>query len=398
MATLTRVLGWEHLQLAEDSVQDAFVTALKQWPYSGSPENPRAWILRVARNRACDQLRRAGRWHEKKVVVERGLRAQLEWRDGDRREGWFAREIRDDQLAMIFACCDPVLARDAQIALTLKIVCGFSVAEIARAFVTKKETIAQRVVRAKRALRRSAGSPRIPSPAELPERLDAVLEALYLLFNEGYDPHRGEALVRQELCVEAIRLAELLADHQATATAKLHALAALLYFQGARLRSRSDGRDVVLIAEQDRAAWDSLWLRRGLEHLSRSARGDLLTEYHLQAEIASCHSLAPSWEATDWKRIASCYDQLFRIRPSPIVRLNRAVATWQISGPEVALGEIEKGQLGARLDDYCPYHATRGQLLAELGRNERAARAFAKASSLTESEPMKRFFARRMQS
>jgi RNA polymerase sigma-70 factor (ECF subfamily) len=325
------------------------------------------------------------------------LRAQLEWRDGDRREGWFAREIRDDQLAMIFACCDPALARDSQVALTLKIVCGFSVAEIARAFLTAEKTIAQRLVRAKRTLRAAAGTPRIPEPGELPPRLESVLETLYLLFNEGYDPYRGERLVREELCAEAIRLVELLAEHEATATPELHALAALLYFQGARLRARSDARgEVTLLADQDRNRWHGPWLRRGLEHLSASARGSEISQYHLQAEIASCHSLAPSWNATDWRRIAACYEQLLLRRASPVIQLNRAVVTHQIEGPAAALLEIDRLELEQRLGSYCPFHATRAHLLAELGRGDDAVTAFSTAIALTESEPIRRFFARRI--
>ena len=394
VASLTRILGWEHLDLVEDAVQDAFVTALRQWPFGERPRNPSGWLMRVAKNRALDGLRRGQRWQQKRQELEADLERLSAVRPGDPREGWFANELRDAQLSMVFACCDPYLPAEQQIALTLKMVGGFSVGEIARAFLSSKSTIAQRLVRAKRRLRARSGRPCMPSPAQLPGRLSVVLEALYLLFNEGYDASKGDSVVRQDLCGEAMRLCELLSVHGPTATPEVHALASLFCFQAARLQTRCDGAgDLILIAEQDRSLWDRGLIERGARHLRDSARGDAISAYHLQAEIASLHALAASYDQTDWRRILRCYDDLVRVQPSPVTRLNRLIALAQARNVQAALTELRASSLPDELGDYYPLHATRGMLLRAIGRGGDAAQSYERAEKLATSEPVKRFLA-----
>lgn len=395
VATLTRVLGFGELDLVEDAVQDALVQALRRWPFSGVPDNPTAWLIQVAKNRALDTLRRRGTWRQKADQIEAALR-KAEREAGGPSAG-FEGELRDDALRMIFACCHPSLSRDAQVALTLKTVGGFSVAELGRAFLVPTATLAQRLLRAKQRLRQAGTELEIPAPAELPARTDAVLEVVYLMFNEGYSPGEGETAVRADLCDEAIRLAELLADHPLAGTPKACALAALLLFQGSRLAARSDpAGELLLLPEQDRSLWDRDRIARGVRRLGEAARGDALTGYHLQAEIAACHAMAPSDAATDWRRILECYDALLRLDPSPIAALNRAVAVARVDGPEAGLDAVEALDGHRELRSYYPAHATRGQLLERLGRREAARAAYRRALELTSSAPVRRLCERRL--
>jgi RNA polymerase sigma-70 factor (ECF subfamily) len=394
-ATLTRVLGIEHLDLVEDVVQDAFVQAMRRWPGSGVPDNPGAWILRVAKNRAIDILRRQGRWREKRDELERSILPE------DIRPGgppvFFSDAIEDDELRLIFATCHPALSRDAQVALTLKTAGGFGTAEIARAFLTSKATVAQRIVRAKRALREGQVPLEIPSADDMPARLDAALEVLYLMFSEGYEATSGDALVRAELCGEAIRLAEMLAAHPRVGGPAVHALVALFLFQAARLPTRTDrGGDLLPLDRQDRAGWDRRLIRRALEHQRRSAAGSELSPYHLQSEIASCHTLAPTFEDTDWPRILRCYDALMDLAPSPVVALNRAVAVAHAHGPDAGLAALESIPHDPALADYPPRWAVEGELLARAGRLDAAERALVSAVNVARSEPVRRHLSDRL--
>lgn len=315
VATLTRIFGPEHLNLAEDVVQDTMIKALREWTYRGVPRTPDAWIMQVAKHGALDALRR-----------ERGLRerhgeiaAALERRssDGSVTAAVLDSELRDDQLRMIFTCCHPAISREARVALTLKTLGGFGVPEIARAFLVPEATIAQRLVRARRAIKQGHIPFEVPDAAELPTRLDSVLDVLYGLFNEGYGAHAGEDLVRHELCAEAIHLTALLAEHPAGNMAKVHALLALMLLQASRLPARTDENgDLLLLEDQDRQLWDRDMLAAGMRELARSGGGDELSEFHLQAGIAACHALAPSYEETDWRRILASYDALLAIRPA----------------------------------------------------------------------------------
>ncbi|MCH9649361.1 MAG: sigma-70 family RNA polymerase sigma factor [Deltaproteobacteria bacterium] len=390
VSTLTRAFGLPNLSLAEDVVQEAFIAALKNWPFQGVPENPAAWVLRVARNKALDVLRRQGNWKDKSPAVQSSFRT-LEGM-GSSEEPRFAQELRDDRLRLMFACCHPCIPQNSRTALILKTVGGFSTSEIGRAFLTRGTTIAQRLVRAKRHIRSEGLRLEIPSSEQLPELLPNVLEVLYLMFNEGYSSHQGEALVRRELCSEAIRLCELLAEHPATQTPETEALAALFLLQGARLPARSDGDgDLILLPMQDRRLWNAEMIGQGLEYLGRSARGQKISTYHLQAEIAACHAMATDYENTDWASILRAYDDLQRLTPSPVIALNRAVALAEVKGPKAALEILEKIQHQPTMADYYPLHASLGALYKRLGKRHLAQDHFRRALELTISQPVRRF-------
>jgi len=395
VATLTRIFGFEHLDAIQEAVQDAFVQALRRWPFEGTPHNPSAWLIQVAKNRLLDRLRRSQRWERKRGEIEQALGASTAGL-GSGQPG-FADELRDDTLGMIFACCHPGLPRPGQVALTLRVVGGFSLSEIARAFLAREEAIAQRLRRARQRLRELGVRPGMPPPEELGPRLDAALAVPYLMFNEGYSALSGDELVRADLCHEAIRLVELLAAHPRVGAPRVHALAALLLFQASRLPARCGAdQELLLLEDQDRTRWDRRLIARGLEHFRRSAGGTELSAYHLEAEIASCHALAPSPGETDWGRVLSAYDALLERQPSPVVALNRAIAVAHLRGPEAGLEEIEELRHVRVLRHYHPLHATRGELLRRVGRHREAVDAFREAQALTSSEPVRRFLARRI--
>jgi RNA polymerase sigma-70 factor (ECF subfamily) len=391
VATLTRVFGAEHLSLAEEVVQEALVAALQQWGLRGVPDNPRGWLFQVARNRALDQLRRDASFRGK----ERDIAVALTNAASD--EARFAHELRDDQLRMMLMCCHPSIPKDSRIALTLKTVGGFSVDEIARAFLTKKETIAQRIVRAKRSIREEHLRLDFPSARELPERLESLLEVLYLLFNEGYSAHAGEDLVRADLCTEAIRLTRQLVEHPATAAPQCHALLALMLLQAARLPARVDAAgELATLEEQDRARWDQPMIAEGLRELGRSAAGERVTAYHVEAAIASCHAIAPSFEETDWAEIVGHYDDLLAIKPSPVVALNRAIAVAMAEGPRAGIAAIESIAAHPSLRDYLPLATTLGELWLRSGDLREAAAHFRRALELPGTMIEKRFVLRKL--
>lgn len=395
VASLTGLFGLEHLQAVEDAVQDAHVQALRLWPYRGMPDDPGAWLAAVARNRVLDRLRRRGTWRGKVPEIERTVLAMSGTPATDATR--FEAELDDDQLRLTFACCHPAIPRTGQVALTLKTVGGFGIAEIARAFLVRESTVAQRLVRAKRRLRDSGAQLEVPPPAELPSRLDAVLEVVYLLFNEGYSALEGATAVRTDLCHEAMRLSSLLAAHPSTGAPRVHALAALLHFQGSRLGSRTDAHgELLLLEEQDRGSWDGAAIAKAVEHLRASAKGDDLSTYHLEAEIAACHTLAPEFARTDWGRIVECYDRLLAIGSSPVVALNRAIALRHGAGLAPALAEIERLATEPALASYFPYWAARGELLREAGRDAEASSAYRRALGLSASAPVRRFLIRRL--
>lgn len=392
VATLTRVFGAAHLSLAEEVVQEALIAAMQQWSRRGVPANPRGWLFHVARNRALDHLRREASLARKEPELAAAFR---ECAAED--EPLFAHELRDDQLRMMLMCCHPAIPAESRIALTLKTVGGFSVDEIARAFLTKKETIAQRIVRAKRFIREEAIPMEMPSRAELPARLQSLLEVLYLLFNEGYSAHAGEDLVRGELCAEALRLVGQLVDHPATSFPQTHALHALVLLQSARLPSRTDAAgELATLAEQDRGRWDRALLAEGLRAFGRSAGGEHLTAYHVEAAIASCHAVASSFEATDWHAIAAHYDELLQMKPTAVVALNRAVAIAMTEGPEAGLRAIGEIKAIVSLRHYLPLPATLGELCFRAGDREGAAKHFTRALELPSTLPEKRFLLRKL--
>jgi RNA polymerase sigma-70 factor, ECF subfamily len=395
LATLTHILGLENLDLAEEVVQEALLQALRQWRFHGVPGNPRAWLVRTAHNKALDLLRRQASLRRKAYHLEQRLKDRQSRLDAT--NPLDAGELEDEQLAMIFMCCNPALPKEARVALTLKTVSGFSVAEIARAFLSEERTIAQRLVRAKTRIKEAGIALALPLPGEIPSRLDSVLQVLYLLFNEGYGAHTGANLVREDLCGEAIRLTQLLTSRTDTGLPKAQALLALFYLQAARLEARVDGEgNLLLLAEQERSQWDEALLARGVEQLERAAHGDELSEYHLQAAIASVHAMSASFADTDWQRIVELYDQLLAVAPSPVVALNRAVAQSMLEGPESALDTLEKLCTEATMKNYYLLPAVRADCLRRLGRSAEAAACYHEALTYPCSEPERRFLLRRI--
>jgi len=384
VSTLTRIFGPEHLPLAEEVVQESLITALTQWSFHGVPENPAGWLFRVARNKALDQIRRQKSFEDKAADIRESL-SRVD-------------DATDDTLAMMFMCCHPAIPEESRIALTLKTVGGFSVEEIARAFLTQKATIAQRLVRAKRMIRETQIPMEMPSGSDLAERLASLLKAIYLMFNEGHSAHEGDALVRVELCQEAIRLSTLLAEHPSTRRPAVHALLALMLLQAARLPARIDGAgEITLLAEQDRSRWDHAMIARGMRYLDASASGDSITTYHVEAAIAACHAAAPTFGETDWPRIVSLYDELLAMQPSPVAALNRAVAIAMAEGPRAGIDAIESIASRNSLRDYPLLYSTLGELWLQSGDRTRAAAEFERALALPSTMPEKRFLLRKLE-
>lgn len=396
IASLTRLFGVQNLALAEDVVQDAFCRALEVWKFRGAPENPSAWLMATAKNRALDVLRRGHtvRTYEPELgrllQSERALAPTVE-------ELFTDDAIEDEQLRMMFACCHPRLSEEAQVALILNILCGFSVQEIASAFVSSHAAVEKRITRAKKVLASSKKVFNITDTADYSSRLPAVHQALYLLFNEGYHGASPEAAVRAGLCHEAIRLAALLLQRPLSATPVTHALAALMCLDAARLPARLSGSGELLsLFEQDRSLWDRQLIADGLKLLELSAAGPELSEYHIEAAIASIHVMARSVEDTDWRQIASLYNQLMATLPSPIVALNRAIAIAQHQGPERGLEEIRRIAGADRLAGYPFYHAALGEFELRSDRNEIAREHFTKALALARNPMEREFFDRRI--
>ena len=395
IAWLTRIFGPSHLDLAEEVVQDALVKALQQWPYSGVPENPGGWLFRVARNGALDVLRRNAAFRDRASAIA----ADLQRTPDPPVPGDAA--VDDDELRMVFMCCHPSLARDARVALSLKTVGGFSVAEIARAFLTAESTIAQRLVRAKRALREHQIPFDLPHGSDLNARAESVLEVIYLLFNEGYGAHAGEDLIRRDLCGEALRLGRLaaLSPEVAGNAPAAHALVALMAFQAARLPARVDANgEMVLLEDQDRTRWDHSLVALGFAHFERSAEGPAISPYHLQAAIAAVHAGAATPADTRWPEILSLYDQLLALQPSPIVALNRAVALSRVAGPSAALASLDGLDREPALANYYLLPSVKAGLLAALGRPRAAADAYRLALERPCTEPERRFLLKRLTS
>jgi RNA polymerase sigma-70 factor (ECF subfamily) len=391
VATLTRVFGVDNLGLAEDVVQEALIRALQTWPYHGVPDNPAAWIMRASRNLALDQVRRGRRFREKMPAIVAAL-------GGDGADGAAGgHEVPDDRLRMLFVCCHPAIPAESQVALALKVLGGFSAAEIASAFLATEAAIAKRLTRARHQLREAGVSFAIPEGPELSERLGSVLRSLYLLFNEGYKASSGDRLVREDICREAIRLTGLLAAHPAGDRPPAHALLALMLLNAARLPARLDaGGGLLLLREQDRSRWDQAMIARGMFHLARSATGDSAGEYHLQAAIAACHCAAPGYEATDWRKILALYDRLAALDPSPVVALNRAVAVAEVRGPQAGLDALAGVAGSGALGQYCHFHAVLGELEARLSHAPEASVHFRRALELAATGSERAFLADRL--
>jgi RNA polymerase sigma-70 factor (ECF subfamily) len=376
-ARLVRDVG-----LAEDLAQEALVAALEQWQESGVPANPGAWLMATAKHRGIDLLRRAD-VHQRKTE-ELGRDAELRSRDTGDLAAAVDDPFDDDLLRLIFTACHPMLSTDARVALTLRLLCGLTTKEIARAYLASESTVAQRIVRAKRTLSAARVPFEVPGRDELRERLTSVLEIVYLIFNEGYSPTTGEALVRPELLEEALRLGRILAE-LLPREAEVHGLASLMELQASRTRARiSPSGDQVLLLDQDRSRWDWVLVGRGLAALERAyATGGPIGPYTLQAGIAACHARARVPEDTDWERIAALYDGLAQLMPSPVVELNRAVAIGMAFGPQAALEIVDALQAERALDGYHLLPTVRGDLLEKLGRRGEARAEFERAAVMT---------------
>jgi RNA polymerase sigma factor (sigma-70 family) len=384
IAGLARMVG--DVGLAEELAQDALVIALEQWPASGVPDNPGAWLMATAKHRAIDTLRRRTRYTQKLEALARdpSLTRQADEPDLD---AALDDHIGDDLLRLIFTACHPVLSTEARVALTLRLLGGLSTEEIARAFLVPEPTVAQRIVRAKRTLATKGVPFELPAPADLPGRLASVLEVIYLVFNEGYSATAGEDWMRPALCEEALRLGRILVGLLPDEP-EVHGLVALMELQASRIRARTDATGApVLLADQDRRRWDRLLIRRGLEALGRAdALGGALGPYTLQAEIAACHARPRTPEDTDWVRIAALYRVLAHLSPSPVVELNRAVAVGMVAGPAKGLAITDTLLRERALERYPQLPAVRGDLLAKLGRLDEARQEFERAAALTRNQ------------
>jgi RNA polymerase sigma-70 factor (ECF subfamily) len=396
VATLTRALGSRHLALAEDAVQDALMTALQQWPFRGVPDSPQAWLYQVARNRALDRLRHGRIVDEKEPDLTREsatveLPAAAPLLKGE------LPPMDDDQLGLLFLTCHPSLPAEARVALALKLAGGFSVGEIARAFLSQDSTIAQRLVRAKRALRDEDVGFGMPDPGDLGERVDSVIDAVYLMFNEGYAATSGDQLVRDDVAFEAIRLTRMLAAHPATVSPRVWALLALMLLHAARFPARVDSEGTLfLLRDQDRALWNRALIGEGLVALDRSASGDTISALHLEAGIAACHAAAPSWASTDWREIAGLYDELLALTQSPVVAVNRAIAVSRLDGPLSGLAALEAIDNRQALERYPLLPAIQAELWREAGDVDRAAACYRAALGLARSTPEQRWLTSRL--
>jgi RNA polymerase sigma factor (sigma-70 family) len=396
VAALTRIFGVHNLALAEDVVQDAFCRALEVWKFRGVPDSPSAWLMATAKNRALDVLRRQRT--AQTFAPELGRLIESEWTLAPAVEELFTADaIQDGLLRMMFSCCHPGLSEEAQVALILNILCGFSVDEVANAFVSSHAAIEKRIPRAKKVL---AGSKRLfdtAAPADFSARLPAVQRALYLLFNEGYHGASPASAVRFELCHEAMRLAALLLQHPRGATPASYALSALMCLSAARLPARIDAAgNLRSLFEQDRSLWDRKLRAEGLKLLELSATGSELSEYHVEAAIAAAHAATPRAEDTNWAAIVSLYDKLMTLQPSPIVALNRAIAIAQRDGPERGLAAIDAIADRNRLSAYPFYPAARGELELKRGSYETARAHFQAAVALARNPMERQFLQHRM--
>ena len=385
IAVLSKLLGLQNIETAQDIVQDALVQAMKSWGFNGLPENPSAWLYRVAKNKAIDYLRRERKFKE--ISPQYGYLLKSEYTLTPTVNKFFlADEIQDSQLQMIFACCHPSIAPESQIALGLKILCGLSVGEIARAFLTNEETIAKRIYRAKEKFKSENIELEMPPAKELPHRLNGVLQSLYLLFSEGYKSSHPDYLIREDLCEEAIRLTYLLTLNTTTHQPRTNALLSLMCFQASRLRARLDDKgSIILLKNQDRTKWYQPLMKKGFMYLDAAFANDSVqtSNYHLEAVIASLHAEAPSFEATDWKTIYGLYDALYSLHPNPVVALNKAIAAAYALDKETALAQM----LNIKdLEDYYLYYTSIGELYFELNNKTEAKKYFQKALALTPSK------------
>ena len=392
LATLVRLLG--DLDLAEEAMHEAFAAALESWPQIGIPDKPRPWLISTARFKAIDAMRRRARFNG----AQRDLVAHMESRVNDApggNEETGDEEIEDDRLRLIFTCCHPALPPEGQVALTLREICGLTTEEIARAFLVTPATLAQRIVRAKAKIRETPIPYEVPTPQELPERLDAVLQVVYLVFNEGYSASAGAEVTRAEITGEAIRLGRLLAGLQPEP--EVNGLLALMLLQESRRAARtSPAGELILLEHQDRALWNHEQIAEGVGLVEKALSSRRFGPYTLQAAIAAVHAEAESTAATDWRQIVALYNQLVRIHPSPVAYLNRSVAIAMCDGPEAGLKHIDAVLEHGELANYYLAHSARADMYRRLGRTAEARSAYEKALALTQQEPERQFLQERI--
>ncbi len=390
LATLVRLLG--DLDLAEESMHEAFAAALESWTLAGVPDKPRPWLISTARFKAIDAMRRRARFDG----VERDLIAHIEGRISETEAPLDDEEIEDDRLRLIFTCCHPALPPEGQVALTLREICGLTTEEIARAFLVTPATLAQRIVRAKAKIRETPIPYEVPTPQELPERVDAVLQVIYLVFNEGYSAAAGAEVTRAELTGEAIRLGRLLTELQPEPEV-IGLLSLMLLHESRRAARTSPTGELILLENQDRALWNREQIAEGVALVERALNSRRFGAYTLQAAIAAVHAEAESTAATDWRQIVALYNQLVRIHPSPVAHLNRAVAIAMRHGPEAGLKHIDAVLAHGELANYYLAHSARADMCRRLGRTAEARASYEKALALTQQEPERHFLARRLE-
>ena len=402
LATLIRLLG--DFDLAEEAMHEAFAAALSLWPTSGVPGNPRPWLISTARFKAIDTLRRRARFDASQDELVHYLEAQGSSAEtsNSNAEGSLAdQSLEDDRLRLIFTCCHPSLAPEARVALTLREVCGLTTEEIAKAFLTTPSTLAQRIVRAKAKIREARIPYEVPTPQELPERLGAVLQIIYLVFNEGYSAAAGAEVTRAELTGEAIRLGRLLLELQPApegVSPEIMGLLSLMLLQESRRAARtSPTGELILLENQDRSLWNREQIAEGIALLEKALKSRRFGSYTLQAAIAAVHAEAESMAATDWRQIVALYDRLLQIQPSPVVQLNRAVAIAMRDGPEAGLAQIDAILEQGELANYYLAHSARADMYRRLGRTVEARASYEKALALTQQEPERQFLARRLE-
>jgi RNA polymerase sigma-70 factor, ECF subfamily len=399
LATLIRLLG--DFDLAEEAMHEAFAAALSVWPRSGVPDNPRPWLISTARFKAIDTLRRRARFDASQDELVHYLEAQWSSAEKSKEKGSLEDDhLEDDRLRLIFTCCHPSLAPEARVALTLREVCGLTTEEIAKAFLTTPRTLAQRIVRAKAKIRETPIPYEVPTPQELPERLGAVLQVIYLVFNEGYSAAAGAEVTRAELTGEAIRLGRLLAELQPEPEVmgpEVMGLLALMLLQESRRAARtSPAGELILLENQDRSLWNREQIGEGVALLEKALKSRRFGAYTLQAAIAAVHAESSSAASTDWRQITLLYDQLLRIHPSPVVELNRAVAVAMCEGPEQGLAHIDAVLEDGELADYYLAHSARADMCRRLGRTAEARASYEKALALTQQEPERQFLQERI--
>ena len=393
---LTKLFGLNNLELAEDVVQDTLCRALETWKFHGLPDNPSAWLMRAARNRAIDLIRRER--HFRTFTPDLAYLVKLQeslLSEGSKPA--FDEEIQDDQLRMMFSCCSPELSTHIQVTLILKILCGFGVQEIASALLVSVDSIEKRLSRAKKVLQAAGALVEVESTPEIQSRLEAVYDSIYLLFNEGYHGSQSEFMIREDLCYEALRLALLLSENPACDRPKTHALIALMCFHAARLPSRMDDEGfLILLESQDRSLWNRELIGKGFQYFQKAAEGREITEYHLEAGIASLHCQAESYGKTDWAGILQIYDSLYRMKPTPIVALNRAIAAGMAGGPEAGLEALANIGSLEMLDRYPFYPAALGEFHRLSGRPGEAGKHFEKALHLARNPAETKFLERKL--